>query len=249
MRDKIFQKLKQEYSHLGLGKEVLQAQADALAATGIVTDENIDIIVSSQASFLESIQKANDQRATDAQRKAREEAIKEYEAKAEADKKKAEAEAKKAEEEAKRKADEEAMRKEQEKQMPDWYIKEKEAAAKRIADSNEMLKKLAESNELLRQGLEAMQKENTAFKAEKAATERKNLILSKAKELGIPEYRIKEGFSIAEDADENAITDYLTEVSNNIKAFSLPSNREAFPHAGQELKKEEIDSIAKTLVI
>ncbi|MBQ2006015.1 MAG: hypothetical protein II205_00430, partial [Bacteroidales bacterium] len=183
------------------------------------------------------------------QRKAREEAIKEYEAKAEADKKKAEAEAKKAEEEAKRKADEEAMRKEQEKQMPDWYIKEKEAAAKRIADSNEMLKKLAESNELLRQGLEAMQKENTAFKAEKAAAERKNLILSKAKELGIPEYRIKEGFSIAEDADENAITDYLTEVSNNIKAFSLPSNREAFPHAGQELKKEEIDSIAKTLVI
>ena len=227
MRDKIFQKLKQEYSHLGLGKEVLQAQADALAATGIVTDENIDIIVSSQKAFLESVQKANDQRATDAQRKAKEDALKEYEAQKEREK---------------RAAEDEAKRKEQEKQMPDWYVKEKQA-------SEDMLKKLAESNELLRQGLEAMQKENTAFKAEKAAAERKNLILSKAKELGIPEYRIKEGFSIAEDADENAITDYLTEVSNNIKAFSLPSNREAFPHAGQELKKEEIDSIAKTLVI
>lgn len=227
MRDKIFQKLKQEYSHLGLGKEVLQAQADALAATGIVTDENIDIIVSSQKAFLESVQKANDQRATDAQRKAKEDALKEYEAQKEKERKAAE---------------DEAKRKELEKQMPDWYVKEKQA-------SDDMLKKLAESNELLRKGLEAMQSENSAFKAEKAAAERKNLILSKAKELGIPEYRIKEGFSIADDADESAITSYLTEVSNNIKAFALPSNKEAFPMSGPELKKEELDSIAKSLVI
>lgn len=227
MRDKIFQKLKQEYSHLGLGKEVLQAQADALAATGIVTDENIDIIVSSQKAFLESIQKANDQRATDAQRKAREDALKEYEAQKEDERKKAE---------------DEAKRKELEKQMPDWYVKEKQA-------SDDMLKKLAESNELLRKGLEAMQKENDAFKVEKAAAERKSLILSKAKELGIPEYRIKEGFSIADDADESAITSYLTEVSNNIKAFSLPSNKEAFPMSGPELKKEDLDSVAKSLVV
>lgn len=227
MRDKIFQKLKQEYSHLGLGKEVLQAQADALAATGIVTDENIDIIVSSQKAFLESVQKANDQRATDAQRKAKEDALKEYEAQKEREK---------------RAAEDEAKRKEQEKQMPDWYVKEKQA-------SEDMLKKLAESNELLRKGLEAMQQENTAFKAEKAAAERKNLILSKAKELGIPEYRIKEGFSIADDADEAAITEHLTSVSNNIKAFSLPSNKEAFPLSGAELKKEDLDSVAKSLVI
>lgn len=249
MRDKIFQKLKQEYSHLGLGKEVLQAQADALAATGVVTDENIDTIVSSQAVFLESIQKGNDQRVTEALKKAKEDARKEFEAKAEADRKKAEEDARKAEEDAKKRAEEEAMRKEQEKQMPDWYVKEREANAKRIADSDEMMKKLAESNELLRQGLEAMKRENDAFKIEKATNERKNLILSKAKELGIPEYRIKEGFSIADDADENAISEYLTGVSNNIKAYSLPSNKEAFPMSGQELKKSEIDDIAKTLVI
>lgn len=205
----------------------MQAQADALAATGIVTDENIDIIVSSQKAFLESVQKANDQRATDAQRKAKEDALKEYEAQKEKERKAAE---------------DEAKRKELEKQMPDWYVKEKQA-------SDDMLKKLAESNELLRKGLEAMQSENSAFKAEKAAAERKNLILSKAKELGIPEYRIKEGFSIADDADESAITSYLTEVSNNIKAFALPSNKEAFPMSGPELKKEELDSIAKSLVI
>lgn len=227
MRDKIFQKLKQEYSHLGLGKEVLQAQADALAATGIVTDENIDIIVSSQKSFLESIQKANDQRATEAQRKAKEDALKEYEAQKEAEKQRLE---------------EEAKRKELEKQMPDWYVKEKQA-------SDDMLKKLAESNELLRKGLEAMQNENSVFKAEKAAAERKNLILSKAKELGIPEYRIKEGFSIADNADEASIVEHLTSVANNIKAFSLPSNKEAFPMSGPELKKEDLDNVAKSLVV
>lgn len=249
MRDKIFQKLKQEYSHLGLGKEVLQAQADALAATGIVTDENIETIVSSQAAFLESIQKANDQRAADAQRKAEEKVRKEMEAKSEADRKKAEEDAKRAEEEAKRKAEEEALRKEQEKQMPDWYLKEKEASARRDSENSEMLRKLSESNELLQKSLAAMQKENEAFKVEKATAERRNLILAKAKELGIPEYRINEGFSIAEDATEDAITDYLTGVANNIKAYSLPSNKEAFPLSGSELKKEEIDSIARGLVI
>ena len=224
MKDKIFQKLKQEYSHLGLGKEVLQAQAEALAATGIVTDENVNTIVSSQAPFLESIQKANDQRVTDAQKKAKDDARREIE------------------EEARKKANEEAMRNEQEKQMPDWYVKEKQA-------SEDLLKRLAESNELLRKGLESIQKENEAFKVEKAEIERKNLILSKAKELGIPEYRIKEGFSIAADADEKAISEYLTTVANNVKAFSLPNNKDVFPMSGPELKKEEIDSIAKTLVI
>ena len=224
MKDKIFQKLKQEYSHLGLGKEVLQAQAEALAATGIVTDENVDTIVSSQAPFLESIQKTNDQRVTDAQKKAKDDARREIE------------------EEARRKANEEAMRKEQEKLMPDWYVKEKQA-------SEDLLRRLAESNELLRKGLESIQKENEAFKVEKAEIERKNLILSKAKELGIPEYRIKEGFSIAADADENTISEYLTTVANNVKAFSLPNNKDVFPMSGPELKKEEIDSIAKTLVI
>lgn len=248
MREKIFQKLKQEYSHLGLGKEVLQAQADALAASGFVTDENIDTIISSQATFLESIQKANDQRATDAQRKAKEEALKEFEAKSAADKKKAEEEAAKAAEEAKKKAEEEALRKEQEKEMPEWYRKEKDTLEKSLAASNELLKKYSENFEALQTGFNAMKQENEAFKLEKAAAERNNLIISKAKELGIPEYRIKEGFTIASDADEAAISEYLTSVSNNIKKYSLPSSKEAFPMSGPDLKKEEVASIAAGLV-
>lgn len=226
MKSLIFQKLKQEYSHLGLGKEVLQAHADALAATGLVTEDNIDTIVSSQATFLESIQKANDQRVTDAQKKAKEDARREFEANSEA-----------AKEEARKKAAEEALRREQEKSMPDWYVKEKEANAK----NNELLARLAES-------FETMKKENETFKLEKATAERKNLIMSKAKELGVPEYRIKEGFAIADNADEAAIVEYLTTVSNNIKANSLPTNKEAFP-LSTTLKKEEIDDVAKGLVI
>ena len=231
MKGLIFQKLKQEYSHLGLGNEVLQAHADALAATGLVTAENIDTIVSSQATFLESIQKANDQRVTIAQKKAKEDALKEFEASSEAAKKRAE-------EEAKRRAEEEALRRKQEEQMPDWYLKEKENNAR----NNELLAELAKK-------FDAIQQENDAFKREKAASERKNLVLSKAKELGIPEYRINEGFSIADDASEEAIVDYLTKVSNNIKAHSLPSNKEAFAMSGPDLKKEEIADIAKGLVI
>lgn len=226
MKSLIFQKLKQEYSHLGLGKEVLQAHADALAATGLVTEENVDTIVSSQATFLESLQKANDQRVTDAQKKAKEDARKEFEASAEA-----------AKEEAERKAAEEALRKEQEKDMPDWYKAEKAAFAK----NNELLAELAKS-------FEAIKQENEKFKLEKATSERKNLIMSKAKELGVPEYRIKEGFAIADDADEAAIVEYLTTVSNNIKAYSLPTNKEAFPMS-TTLKKEDIDNVAKGLVI
>ena len=230
MKEKIFQKLKQEYSHLGLGKEVLQAQADALAASGVVTDENIDAIVSSQSSFLESIQKENDKRATEAQKKAMEQARKEFEASQEA--------AKRTEEEAKRRAEEEALRKQQEGNMPEWYIREKQEREK----NDSLLKQLAE-------GFEAMKRENESLKLEKATADRNNLIMSKAKALGIPEYRIKEGFSIAADADEAAITDYLTTVSNNIKANSLPSHKTAFPQATGPVKKEDLDNVAKSLVL
>ena len=209
----------------------MQAHAEALAATGLVTAENIDTIVSSQAPFLESIQKANDQRVTIAQKKAKEDALKEFEASSELAKKKAE-------EEAKKKAEEEALRRKQEEQMPEWYLKEKENYAK----NSEMLAELAKKFDVIKQ-------ENEAFKREKAASERKNLILSKAKELGIPEYRISEGFSIADDASEEAIVEHLTMVSNNIKARSLPSNKETFAMSGPDLKKEEIADIAKGLVI
>lgn len=57
MKEKIFQKLKQEFSHLGLGDVILQAHADSLASIGLVTDENIDTVISAQKGFLENLRR------------------------------------------------------------------------------------------------------------------------------------------------------------------------------------------------
>lgn len=70
MKAKIFAKLKQEYSSLGLGDEYLMSKADSLAATGLVTDDNIDAVVACQRKELEGLQKANDKRVTDALEKS-----------------------------------------------------------------------------------------------------------------------------------------------------------------------------------
>lgn len=66
MKTKILASLKQAYSHLGLGDAILSSQADSLAATGLVNDENLGAIVEALKPFLESVQKGNDKRANDA---------------------------------------------------------------------------------------------------------------------------------------------------------------------------------------
>lgn len=229
MKDKIFQKLKQEYSHLGLGNGILQAHAESLASLGLVTDENIDAVVAAQKPFLTNLQKDTDSRVTEAQKKAKEGAKAEYEAEVK----------RKAEDEERRKADE-AARREKEKEMPEWYKAEKAANEK-------LLKELAESNKALKEGYNAMKEENEKFKTEKTRAERFNSIISKAKELGIPQWRIDEGFNIADDADDAAISEHLSKVSNNIKAQSLPGNRTVFPQADAKATKADADAVAKSI--
>lgn len=230
MNTKIFQKLKQGYSHLGLGDNVLQAHAEALAAIGLVTDENIDSVVTAQKTFLENLQRENDKRVTDATAKAKTSARKEFEEEA------VKAAEKKVKEEA-----EKAEREKKEKEMPDWYKAEK-------AQNEKILKELLENNKVLSESLKTVKDENDAFKAKEAEFARKNLIISKAKELGIPQYRIDEGFSIAADADENAIVEHLTMVSNNTKKQNLPGSKNVFPQADGKVDKAETDAIAKSLV-
>lgn len=230
MKDKIFQKLKQEYSHLGLGSGILQAHAESLAAIGYVTDENIDAVVSAQKTFLTNLQRDTDSRVTEAQKKAKETAKTEYEA-----------EAKRIADEKARMEAEEAARREKEKDMPSWYKEEKQAFEK-------ILKELTENNKTLSTAYESMKSENEKFKVEKSKAERASLILAKAKELGIPDWRIDEGFNIAEDADESAISEVLSKVSNNIKAQTLPSNKTVFPKVDSSVAKADADAVAKTLV-
>lgn len=299
MNKKLFQLLKQAYSSLGLGDEVLQAHADMLASIGVVNDDNVQTIVDGQRGFLEGLQRANDKRATDAAAKVRKEftdaeAKKKAEeeekaradsvakAKAEAEKKAAEEAAAKAkaEEEAKKKAEEEEKKKLEEMkrntEIPEWYKKaqeerlaqakaEREEAAKERKELTDLIKSLKEDSkkqsetyssklsELTNQNAEqkktidGLLKEREAEKAEAAKVAHKRKILDKAKELGIPQSRIDEGFVIAEDADDATINDTLAKVANNYKALQLPP-KGGFSMSTGTPTKEDVINVADSLV-
>ncbi|MDR2921599.1 MAG: hypothetical protein LBV72_19815 [Tannerella sp.] len=66
MQTKLFKALKQTYASLGLSETILRGQAASLEATGLVTDENLDTVVSAQKQFLETLQSGIDKRVADA---------------------------------------------------------------------------------------------------------------------------------------------------------------------------------------
>jgi len=293
MKEKIFQALKQEYTSLGLGDEILMAHAESLAALGLVTDMNLKTVVEGQKGFLEGLQKFNDKRAADAAKTARENAKKEFEDEA---KKKAEDAKKQAEEEAKKKAEEEAKAKaeaekaaaeaakkkaeeeaekarlealKKQNEIPEWFVKQQEeAAAKAKAEREaaearakeaaetaaqerkellETLKAFKEQNETLTKTINGIKEESDKAKAELAKKTRADFILSKAKEMGIPQTRIDEGFVIADEADEKGISEYLGKVASNIKATQLPTTTHQ-QMVNAEVSKSEMDAIAATMV-
>ena len=94
----------------------------------------------------------------------------------------------------------------------------------------------------------ALQEKYEALEKEKAESARANTILSKAKELGIPEWRIKEGFAISAEADEAAINSHLTTVATNLKTANLPSNRLGHVLDDGKPSEEQITDIANSLI-
>ena len=128
MKEKIFNALKQEYKALGLSDEILQGHANALAAIGLVTDENLSAVVAAQKDFLTGLQSGIDKRVTTAREKALADAKKtEDEAKAEAERKKAEEDAKKAAEN----KDKPEWQKEMDKRFRRWTNASKSSRRKR----------------------------------------------------------------------------------------------------------------------
>ena len=247
MNEELLKKLKQAYSHLGLAENVLQMHANALVATGLVTAENIDSIVSAQKDFLEGLQKYNDTRVSDAVSKAKEKAQKEAEEKA---KKEAEEAARRAREEAEKTLPEsvkaalesiKAERKAEKEAAEAAQLKAEEDRKKREADAES---KLAKMQELI----DGFKKENEALKKEQVAKARRDAITAKAKELGIPQSRIDEGFVIADDDTEEQYTTYLSNIAKNIKAYSLPSHQGRGIPSDKEVTKEEVDKIAESMV-
>ncbi len=304
MKAKIFAKLKQEYSPLGLGDEVLMSRAESLAATGLVTDENIDAVVAVQRSDLEAIQARTDKRVTDAlekerkkneddakrkeaeAQKAAEEAAKAAEAAKKA-KEEAEAEAKRKEEEAKKQNDEKAkleaelaklkeaglsdtvinflkeaqakadvekqqaseVRKSQDAQFESRLAKLLEESQKRNEEFEKALRSITESHTALKSDYDALKSESEASKAAKAKAERTAFILSKAKELGVPQWRIDEGFVLSDDASEQQIADALSTVANNIRTIQLPgSGQLSLPGNTEKFSVEEATALAKSIV-
>lgn len=229
MKDKIFQRLKTSYSSLGLGDAILQAHAEALANLGLVTDDNIETVITAQKGFLESLQQSNDKRVTEAVAKAKKAAEDDAAAKKAAE----EAAKKAAEEEAAKKAAEEEARKKAAEE-PEWFKAYKEQVEK---------ERKAESEKF-----NAFKTEYDKLKAEQAKSERQNMILAKAKELGIPQSRIDEGFAIAETENEEGIANYLANVAKNINAYQLPNKPFSFPHSDGNATKEEVDKVAAMLV-
>ena len=183
MKDKIFNLLKQTYSSFGLSDDILQGQAEALANTGLVTDDNLQAVIDGQKPFLSSLQSGIDKRVTDAVNKAKSE-----------------------------KKEGAAAGGEQTKTEPD-------------------LQKLIE--EAIAAKLSPIQEELNAYKA---------------KELGIPEWRAKEGFAITPEMDEAAITSYLASVKQNIVTAGLESsNTSGVLSTPDDKAKESAEEWARAL--
>lgn len=220
MNKKLFTQLKQAYASLGLGDDFLQAQADALAASGFVTDENLETIVTSQKAFLESVQKSNDKRVTEAVKKSQ-------------DAKKEEA------------AKLQAQIAELQKQLNDTpkHTDDNDFQVKFNAANAPMLETLKQMQEQMNQ---LKEKAASAERAQ-ASAERQAKILAKAQELKIPQYRIDEGFNISDTATDDEIGKYLTTVAGNIKNNSLPTNTH-FAMSTTDPKKESIDQLASAIV-
>lgn len=197
MKEKIFNALKQAYSSLGLGDEILQGHAESLEATGLVTDENLNVIVSSQKTFLSSLQSGMDKRVTDAINKAKE------------------------------KKEESAKGGEQDKNATNIQALIDAAIETKVAP---------------------LQQELNDYKAKEQQSARVAFIANKAKELGIPDWRQKEGFAITDEMDETAINSYLSSVKKNIVTAGLDEKGDSSVlSTSDEVAKQEAEAWANNL--
>ena len=252
MKDKIFQALKQAFPQLGLGDEILQARAEALEATGLVNEENLQAVVASQKANLEALQKSNDKRVAEALAKAKKDAeaaaerLKaDHAAALKAEQEKLSAVQKKLEELEKRGGGSGQLGQEAQAQIDAL----KTAYDEQLKGINETIKSLQTTNSDYAAKLKAMQDEKDAAAKAAAAKARLDMINAKAKELGIPEWRASEGFAIPDDYDEAKITEHLTGIATNIKKQLLPADTR-FAHQGndQEVTKEQASDIVRGIL-
>lgn len=92
--------------------------------------------------------------------------------------------------------------------------------------------------------LEALKKENTTLKAERAKADRASEITSKAKSLGIPDFLMKR-ISLADDADiEKELTEYKQELVTN---KLMPAEQADLRSSSDQAAKDEAEAWANAL--
>lgn len=92
----------------------------------------------------------------------------------------------------------------------------------------------AKLNAYFESKVKPLQEKLSSFEAKDTAAQRNSLIERLSKEVGIPEWRHKEGYALSADADEASIKEYLTTVKQNITTagldrvnrFSIDPNRQ-----------------------
>lgn len=252
MKDKIFQALKQAFPQLGLGDEILMARAEALDATGLVTEENLQAVVTSQKANLEALQKSNDKRVADALAKAKRDSD-------------AAAERLKADHAAALKAEQDKLVATQKRleelekrgggggqlsQETQAAIDALKAEQKTQLDGiNATIEALKKTNNDYAAKIKAMEDEKDAAAKAAAAKARQDMIVAKAKEVGIPEWRISQGFNIADDMDEAKITETLTGYAADIKKQMLPTGFHSSRNEdGKAVSAEEATDIVKGIL-
>lgn len=101
----------------------------------------------------------------------------------------------------------------------------------------------AKLEDLINAKVAPLQEKLTAYETKEAKATRQAQILGKAKELGIPDWRINEGFTIGDDADDASISTTLSAIKQNIVTAGLEQSK-GFPiDANKTPSKEELDGI------
>lgn len=200
MKIKLFNALKQDHSKLGLSDEVLQAYAESLVATGLVTEENLATVSKGQEPSLKAYQSSIDKERT---------------------------------EKANYKSELESLKAKGGDPKPNPQptptpTDELDPKVKAYLDSV----------------VNPIQTELNAYKAKESQAARQSLILGKAKELGIPEWRINEGFVITDDADETSINTTLSGIKQNLVTAGLEKGSAGHPLSDE---KEGFQNLMKEI--
>ena len=237
MKEKILNGLKAAYPSLSV--DMLNAQTQILLAAGYVTEDNLSAVIAAQKPFVEAIDKREKQHSDVIEKNKKDnERLLSLEQELNDIKSKAVSGV----------AGEKGEKSKSNGTEPDFKAMIESMKTELQAEYQNNIAELLKSQKENTEMLNSLKQENEAFKREKTIADRNGFIQSKAKELGIPKWRIEEGFVLPENAENEVIIKSLSAIANNVKTQLLPTS-EKYP-LGNDSKEigVMIDSISKSLV-